>query len=501
MEKLNDDREDLLAATLAMTNTIHGDEHSEIAEAIAIEYAQRNDMEKAVEVMDTVQDPYLREKGIGSLAVLAVDAGDSEFADQLLNSIEDPSLLTVAIEQMAVSHARRGDFDTALQLSGELADPAQAFGGIAVTYAAKGFPEQAVELARSTESALPRTLAFVQIALGAITQNNPGSARELLAEATESAAEIEFPEDQVDALVTIANVHEKLGETDAAYEQLLEAIRVCEEIESTSGVITATSVRDHELAIIASALANLKFFEKADEVLETVEDPFRFALGSKELAMAYHKNHRETEANELLDQAVEITEEAEVVSEQATALQQEVFSNLAYAYAATGQIEKSLEVAESVHRVALKHHWLEEIGKVTVQLGSDPSVITDSFADAASKSSFWLVLSDTYGELNRPEEADEALKRAMKWAEESSERPYEQTLAFNEIATRLATKGRLEQASQLFQRTLTAIPSIASSTRKALVLFDMSRRYSKLGRELNDQESSLLREILLKFEL
>ena len=501
MEKLNDDREDLLAATLTVTNTIDGDEHSEIAEAIAIEYARRNDMEKAVEVMETVQDPYLREKGIGALAVLAVDAGDSQFADELLNNVEDPSLLTVALEQMAVGHARRGDFETALQLSNELGDPAHAFGEIAVTYAAKGFPEQAVELARSIESALPRTLAFVQIALEAITQNNASLATELLTEATESAADIEFPEDQVDALVTIANVHEKLGETDAAYEQLLAAIRVCDEIESTSGVITATSVRDHELAIIAAALANLKFFEKADEVLETVEDPFKFALGSKELALVYHKNQREKEANELLDQAVEITEEAEVVSEQATALQQEVYSNLAYAYAATGQIEKALEVADLVHRVALKHHWLEEIGKVAVQRGSDPLVISDSFADAASKSSFWLAVSDTYSALNRVEEAGEALTLAMKCADDSSARPYEQALAFNQIATRLATNGRLEQSSQLFQRTLTTIPTIASSTRKALVLLDLSRKYGKLGRELNDQELSLLRETLLGLEL
>ena len=501
MENFNDDREDLLAATLAVTTTLDGDEHSEIAEAIAFEYAQRNEIQKALEIMETVQDPYLREKGFGSLAALAVDAGDAEFADQLLNSIEDPSLLTVAIEQVAISHARRGDFDTALQLCDELADPTQAFGAIAVTYAGKGFPEQALALARSIQSAPPRTLAFIAMATEATTQNNPASAEELLAEATESASEIELPEDQVDALVTIAGVYQKLGNTDAAYNQLLESTRVCDEIESTAGVITATSVRDHQLAVIAAELANLKFFDKAEEVLETVEDPFKFALGSRELALAYHKDQREAEAKELLDQAVEITEEAEVVSEQAVVLQQEVFSNLAHAYAANGQIEKGLEVAELVHRVGFKNGCLEEIGKVAVRLGSDPSVISDSFADPASKSSFWLLVSDTYAQLDRSEEADEALKRALKYADDSSDRPYEQTLAFNEIATRLAAKSRLEQTTQLFQRTLTTIPTITSSTRKALVLLDMSRKYRQVGRELNDQESSLLREILSKLEL
>jgi tetratricopeptide (TPR) repeat protein len=443
----------------------------------------------------------VRDQATSQIAAQSVEAGDADFADQLLNSIEDQSLLTVAIEQVALRHAQRGDFETALQLTGELADAAEVVGGIAVVYAAKGFPEQALELARSIEAALPRTLTFVQLALEAITQNNSNSGEELLVEATESAGEIEFPEDQVDALVTVASVYEKLGKRDSAYEQLLEAIRVCDDIESTSGVITATSVRDHELAIIASALANLKFFDKADEVLETVEDPFRFALGSRELAIVYHQNQRETEANELLDQAVEITEEAEVVGEQAVALQQEVFSNLAYAYAVNGQIEKGVEVADLVHRVGLKNHWLEEIGKVAVRHGSDPSVISESFDDDASKSSFWLVVSDTYSELDRTEEADEALKRAIKCAEDSSDRPYEQTLAFNQIATRFLAKNRHEQATQLFQRTLATIPTIASSTRKALVLLDMARKYRKLGRELNDQESGLLREILVRLEL
>lgn len=500
MEKSNEDNEDLLDATLAVTNTVDGDEHSEMAEAVAIEYAQRNDMERAVEVMDTIQDPYLREKGIGSIALLAVDAGDPEFADQLLNGIEDPSLLTVALEQMAVSHARRGDFDTALQLCGELVDTAQAYGAIAVTYAAKGHMEQALELARSIESPLPRTLTFGQLALETSTQNNPDLASELLGEAAESASEIEFPEDKVDALVTLANVNEKIGNTDAAYDHLLEAIRVCDEIESTSGVITATSVRDHELAIIVSALANLNFFDKAEEVLETIEDPFRFAFGSRELALAYHGNQREQEANELLKQAVEIAEDEEVVSEQAVAVQQEVFASLAHGFAATGQIEKALEVAELIHRVALKHYWLQEIGKVAVEQGIDPTVITDSFADAASKSSFWLVVSNKYAELNRPEEADEALKTAIKYADDSSDRPYEQTLAFNEIATRSAANNRMEQATQLFQRTLSIVPTIASSTRRALVLLDLSRKYRSLGRRLNSEESNLLREILVKLE-
>lgn len=500
MEKLNEDHEDLLDGTLAVTNTIDGDEHSEMAEAVAIEYAQRNHIEKAVEVMETIDDPYLREKGFGSLAVLAVDAGDPEFADQLLNGIEDPSLLTVALEQMAVSHARRGDFDTALQLSGELADTAQAYGAIAVTYAAKGLSEKALELARSIESPLPRTLTFVQLALEASAQNNPDFASELLAEATESAAEIEFPEDHVDALVTISNVHEKLGNPDAAYEQLLEALRVCDEIESTSGVITATSVRDHELAIIVSALANLKFFDKAEEVLETIEDPFRFAFGSRELALALHRNQRAEEANELLSQAVEIAEDEEVVSEQAVAVQQEVFASLAHAYAATRQIEKALEVMELIHRVALKHYWLEEIGKVAVVQGFDPAVITDSFADAASKSSFWIAVSDKYAELSLPEEAAEALRTAMKYADDSSDRVYEQALAYNQIATRSAAKNHMEQATQLFQRTLSSVPEIASSTRRALVLLDMSRKYKNLGRELNHEESCLLREILVKLD-
>ena len=500
MEKLNEDHEDLVAAALAVSMTVVGEERSELIEAVAIEYAQRNELEKAVQVMESIQDPYLRDKGIGSIAVMAVDAGEVQFADQILNSIEDPSLLTVALEEMAVHHARRGNFETALELSDELEDSAQVCGGIAVAYANHGFPDQAIELARSIELALPRSLTLVQLALDQVARNDLDSAQELLAEAAEMAGEIEFPEDQVEAVVTIARAYATLGKNELAYDQLLEAIRLCDEIESTSGVITATSVRDHELAVIVSALANLKFFEKAEEVLETVEDPFKFALGSRELALAYHREQKEAEANELLEQAVEVTEDADVVYEQAVAMQQEVFSNVAHAYAVNGQIGKALEVVELVHLVGLKNHWLEEIGKVAVQLGTDPSVISESLSDAASKSSFWVVIGDTYGESNRQEEGDEALKLATKFADEGSDRPYEQVLAFNEIATRLLAN-RSEQASQLFQRTLRTIPGVASSTRRALILLDMARKYRISNKELNEQESELLREIMLNMEL
>ena len=500
MEKLNEEPEDLIAATLAVSMTIVGEERSELIEAVAIEYAQHNELEKAVQVMESIQDPYLRDKGIGTISVMAADAGETQFADQLLNSIEDPSLLTVALEEVAVSHARRGNFETALELCDELEDNAPAFGGIAVSYANHGFLEQALELARSIESALPRSLTLVQLALDQSARNDPTSAQGLLAEAAEIAGEIEFPEDQVESVVTIARAYASLGKNELAYDELLEAIRLCDEIESTSGVITATSVRDHELAVIVSALANLKFFEKAEEVLETVEDPFKFALGSRELALAYHKEQKEAEANELLEQAVEVTEDADVVYEQAVAMQQEVFSNVAHAYAVNGQTGKALEVVELVHVVRLKNHWLEEIGKVAVQMGSDPSVISEALPDAASQSSFWLVISDTYAKSNRPEKADEALQLATKFADQSSDRPYEQALAFNEIATRLLAN-RSEQASQLFQRTLSTIPGIASSTRRALILLDMARKFRTHNKELNQQESGLLREILLRMEL
>ena len=502
MENLENYHEALLAATLAVARTIDvDDERSEITEAIAIEYALRTEFDRAADLMETIQDPYSHDKGIGSLAVLVADAGDSEFADQLLNSIEDQSLLTTALEHVAVSHARRGDFDTALQLCEELADTAEPFRAIAGTYAAKGFTEKGLELARSIEAPLPRTFTLVELALQAKGQDLPVSAKELIVEATETASEIEFAEDQVDALITIANVYEKLDERDSAYEQLCEAIRVSDDIESGSGVITATSVRDQELALIASALANLKFFEKAEEVLETIEDPFRFSLGSGQVAVAYHKNQRETEANELLAQAVEIAEDEDVVSEQAVVMQQEVFANLAYMYATNGQIEKSLEVMELVHRVGLKNDWLAEIGKVAVRLGFEPSKVSDSITEEASKASFWVVISDEYAQLDRGDDADEALNRAIQSAEKSGERPYEQALAFNEIATRLSERNRLEQATQLFQRALSTILKVASRTRKSLVLLDQARKHRKLGRELNDSESALLREILSSLDL
>jgi len=80
----------------------------------------------------------------------------------------------------------------------------------------------------------------------------------LLEEATKTAAEIEFPEPRISALVAIASLNKRFGQEDQAFEVLTGAHRLCNESEDLA--------KDPALAQIAVGFAELKRYDQADRV-------------------------------------------------------------------------------------------------------------------------------------------------------------------------------------------------------------------------------------------
>jgi tetratricopeptide (TPR) repeat protein len=372
MSNIRDDdsvlEQDLLASALAVADTVeNGEERSEIMEAIAVEYAQRRDLSRAVELVERISDPYLKDRALGTVAACSIDAGLPDLASDLLDAIDDPSLLTLAIEQIAIRYAQGGDFNEALETVGELADNTEVISNIAVICAKSGLTEEALKLARSLEHAMTKASTLGQLATESLNRGRNQEAEELLSEAAEAIKEIDFPEDGAYSLIGIAPVYATLGEREQAFATLLEAANLCGDIESTSGVgLTATYARDQALAQVVGGLAELNFFDKADQVLENIEDPFQFSDATRSLAREYHKSGRPKEAEALLAQAVEVAKDPEVTGERGLLLQSEVFARLAYAYAVCGHYQESLRVAQLINGTELRTGVLQEIGKAAV---------------------------------------------------------------------------------------------------------------------------------------
>src|SRR5258705_10599947 len=106
--------EDVLEVAILLTQTVDGDGYSELAQSIANQLSERGDFQRALDVAETIGDPYLRDQSLGNIAAMSVDVNEVE-ATELLAAIEDPMLADLAFEQPPIRHAMVGTTDKSLQ--------------------------------------------------------------------------------------------------------------------------------------------------------------------------------------------------------------------------------------------------------------------------------------------------------------------------------------------------------------------------------------------------
>lgn len=156
MNQIGDDDnalgEDILACAAMVAETIDGDEYSEVTEALAVQFAERGELNRAVELAETIPDPYLKDRTLGVVAAFGIGAGLPDYATDLLETIEDPMLRELAIEQIAIKYAQQGKFEESIHIASELVDSAPVVGNIAVIQAIRGMPAEALDLVRSIET-------------------------------------------------------------------------------------------------------------------------------------------------------------------------------------------------------------------------------------------------------------------------------------------------------------------------------------------------------------
>src|ERR1051325_857860 len=111
---------------------LEGDAQAEVISIIASRYAKLGLVDHAIELAETISDPFARNNTFAEIAAASITDGDSDDADALLEMIDDPGTRSVAIEEIAVQYAALGDVDKSLELASELDDADPALRRIAV---------------------------------------------------------------------------------------------------------------------------------------------------------------------------------------------------------------------------------------------------------------------------------------------------------------------------------------------------------------------------------
>ncbi len=485
---------EFLTAAERLTDNLRGEARDEIISVIASHYANLELIDYAIELAETISDPFMRDNTLAEISAASIATGTSEYADALLEMIDDPGIRCVAIEEIAVKHAERGDLDQSLELARELDDADPALRRIALTE--NTFSPRAVEIALSITAPDLRASALGQLVIMAHRADRKSEEAELLDECLRSAEEIEFSENRIYSLIGIASLYEEIGDTDPALNILSQAFELCQEFEGlpVSG-LSSGFPRGEALTQIVESFARLRDFDQADHAAEQIDDPFQFAHASAKEAIEYFRAGQIDQALTLLSEALELALDEPVYGEQGVLMRDSLLAELAVGFATLGHVEKSLEVTGKLSSESQRFLALQEVGKACARTGNTHGIfeaaktITNNYSNTA----YWLAVSDVLRESTGTDLVQQILLKATESAGAIQDN-YEKAASLIETAYRFALMND-SKASELFSQALAMISQLNQDDKKALSLLRIDERFRQLNRRPNEEERLLLNQV------
>ena len=492
--------ESFLATAARVAETIETQEgYSEIMSLIAVRCAETGLLDAAIQLAEAVNDPYMRDQSLASVAAECVEFGEKDYADELMGMIEDPSLYGVALAQVAVRYAEAGEFDKALEIADEMDDSSQALGRIALIYSDNSLSAQSLDAARSIEDVGFREATLIELATRGFRSNNDREAAEhLLTEAIETAEEIEFSQNRINALLDVAALYKEIGNREQALEILSRADKLCDKMEDEPYTgLTESFARDESYARIAARLASLGRFDEADKVMEKIDGPLQFAAAAAGVAVEYKKAGQSEQALSLLSEALELAQE-EVYGERTLVERDTLLSALAVSYAEIGHLEEALKVAQMITLPNTQFATWKDLARACVRSGNHNGIfqVADLIQHSYAKVLYDIETSDAEASAEQAELAARLLSQALTDAE-AIEMPFEKALALMEIALRFTQREQAAKASELLSHALTTATRIENSYQMARVLIGLDDKYRKAGLEPGEREESILQRIAI----
>jgi hypothetical protein len=466
---------------------------SEIISLVAFKYAEAGLIDLAVDLAETINDSYLQDQALAGIAAKCIEAGVPDYADTLSDRIEDDTAYALATEQMAIAYAEQGAFDKAIDVAHRLADSAPTLSGMAFSFLAGGRPVQALEVARSIDYPDLKAPLLIELAAKALQDQRNSDALELLLEATSAADDIEFSDQRISNLVTIASLNKRCGQEDQAFEILSGAHDQCND--------SADFDPDPALSQIAGGFAELQRYDRADQVIEEIENPFQFAHATARVALEYHKAGNTAKTLELLADALETGRDEEVYGDQTLMLRESLLGELAGYYALVDHYDEALQIAGLVTSEDLQYRILGEVAKQCVRSGNNSRVfqVTELIKDPYARVLWELEIVDAFIASEQSELADHALSQVLARTA-TMERPYQKAMALMEIAPRFARRENTAQASQVLFEALATLTMIDDGYHQSLALINLAAKYQKLGQQVGEREKVVLEEISFKQE-
>jgi tetratricopeptide (TPR) repeat protein len=479
---------DFVEAAVRVAQTIDGfEERGEILSSAANIYAESGQSDLALSLVQTIDDSYQRDLALTKIAAVCAAAGDGDQAESLLDMIEDDVAYGMAVEQIAAAYAGSGEIDKAVEIAHRLSDSNSALRSIALACPSEVLLTDCIEIARSINYPELKATTLVELAVRARTPERQSESAELIEEADLAAEAIDFPRRRVDVRVAIAAWYKDNNQSEQAAGVLNKARGDCEEAEGIA--------RDESLEQIATAYAQLREFNSADQLLEEIEDPFQFSDATAEVAFEHYQAGDETASIKLLADGLEVVKNEPVYGQQTLTRREAALDILALTYAAIGRIEDALRVIESLDSQERRDAVLRDIAVSTPAENPNGAFkVIEQIKDDAIRVLCEVDVGRAWTRTGQLALADHLLSNASTEVDKI-ELPAQRTKCLAELAQAYELREQTSRASESLFAALKTAAMIRESNLQARALLGLAVKHKELTRPAGERERQILEEI------
>lgn len=479
--KIQDAQNDLLACATFLAEKIgSSDGHAEAVKELVPVYLAKNDVDMAAELADSIDDPFVRDQLLVSVAEKCAELDDDEYAFQLAEAIEDSSFQGVALEQIAKQKAIKGHFEKALEIADDLEHGSNAYASIANCQE----KEAALKTIEKIEFPIIKVQALQEVA--AISNDT-----DILEKATEVAKEIDFQEERIRAFLGISFQYIEAKRKDKAIQILDQARKYSETLDSVQ--------KDSFLSQVSQGFMKAGSLDLADRTLDLVTDKYEIAHALVGFADEFWAKNEEDEALEALDEAYSILKSQRDIETRNSKAKFNLLGLIAIRFASFGKLEKALEIANENPYDEIRNNSLVQITVICErEVSSDlaKQAIRD-INDDVEKTFALIALSDEKRKKEQKEESMQNLEDAYHQTE-SIQQLSMKLMIFNRLADRFNLLERKNKAREICSENLKTISEILDQSHRVSALAGLAETFESLKFELNDADKEILQTMTRK---
>lgn len=484
-----DAQTDLLSCSAFLTEAIQSrDGRAQAMMSVVPLYLAKGDVDMAAELANTVDDPFVRDRLLISVAEKSAVMDDHEYALQLAEAIEDFGLQSQAREKIGLQLASKGEFEKAREVAETIDHSDIVLAGIAVRQQADGNEAAALKTIGEIGYAASAVHALMTMASAGIDAENFDRSIELLEKAVARAEEIEHDEEKIRSFIDIGNAFTASKRNDRAIEIFDKARGFADVLDNTH--------RDNFLGSVSIGFMRAGSVELADRTLDSVSDKTQIASCLLGFAREMWKRDEKEEALEALEESYAILRSQREAETRDGKAKFALFTAIAVQFAGFEKGERAIGIAQEIADETESMNALGQIVQVLTLQKNDEVArqAINAISDDVQRMFALIRMSDAASD-NDKEKAAILLEEAYALAEGVPQLASRSSV-FIQFAKRFFDNGNVDRARAVSLENLQTISTIRDESTRAAAIANLAELYSGVGLETVPVEQEVLKMLV-----